>query len=416
MFRYEDFFSEELANLKTDGRYRYFTNLKRIVGSFPFAEWHDGARKRLVTVWCSNDYLGMGQHPTILGAMQETLEEMGAGAGGTRNISGTHCSIVELERELADLTGHEAALVFTSGYVANQTALATLASRIPGVQVFSDALNHDSIIQGLRLGRAQKQIFCHNDVEHLEELLAATDPECPKLIVFESVYSMEGHFGKVKEIIELAEKYGALTYIDETHAVGLYGERGGGVAQKLHLAHRISILQGGLGKAFGLVGGFITGSRQLIDFVRSFGNGFIFTTTLPPCITAGAVASIRYLKKSSVERRLVQASASLLRDMLVDVGIPFIPGDSHIVPVLIGNAKICRKVSETLLEEYGHYIQPINFPTVPKGTERLRITPGPLHTKEMITNLVDALDRVWDQFGLPRTFNGEDLVEAICAA
>lgn len=399
MFKYSEFFNNFLNNLKAEGRYRVFIELERIAGSFPKARLSPERGGKEITVWCSNDYLGMGQHPSVVEAMKLAIDEMGAGAGGTRNISGTHAKVVELEREIASVTGKERALVFTSGYVANQTALSSLSKHLPEAVFISDELNHDSIIQGLRLGKAKKMVFRHNDVAHLEEILSSLPSEIPKIVVFESVYSMEGTFGKIEEICDVADKYGAITFLDETHGVGLYGREGGGVAQALGLSERVTIIQGGLGKGFGVVGGFISSTRELIDFVRSTGNGFIFTTTLPPAIAAGALTSIRYLRSSGAERALIQEKASYLKYALSHAGVKTLPSTSHIVPVIIGDAKRCKAVSDILLDEFGIYIQPINFPTVPKGTERLRITPTPFHTAEMITELVDALVEVLGREG-----------------
>lgn len=399
VFKYSDFFKNFINDLKDEGRYRVFIELERIAGSFPKARLSPERGGKEVIIWCSNDYLGMGQHPEVIDAMKNTIDEMGAGAGGTRNISGTHAKVVELERELASVTGKERALVFSSGYVANQTALSSLAKHIPEAVFISDELNHDSIIQGLRLGKAKKIVFRHNDVKHLEEILSSLPSTTPKVVVFESVYSMEGTFGHIEDICNVSDKYGAITFLDETHGVGLYGREGGGVAQALGLSDRVTIIQGGLGKGFGVVGGFISSTPEIIDFVRSTGSGFIFTTTLPPAIAAGALASIRYLRKSNSERALIQEKASYLKCSLTHAGIKTMPSTSHIVPVVIGDAKRCKAVSDTLLDEFGIYIQPINYPTVPKGTERLRITPTPFHTAEMITELVDALAEVLGREG-----------------
>lgn len=399
---YDGFFRSKLDELQSEGRYRYFANLERKAGSFPRALHRGQDCDRDVTIWCSNDYLGMGQHPAVLAAMHEAIDRCGAGAGGTRNISGTNCYHVELERELADLHGKEAALLFTSGYVSNWASLGTLASMIPDIVVLSDAGNHASMIEGIRHSRAEKIIFRHNDVADLEARLKRLDPARPKLIAFESVYSMDGDIGPVAAICELAEKYGCLTYLDEVHAVGLYGPRGGGIAEREGQMHRLSVIEGTLGKAFGVAGGYITGSAALVDFVRSYASGFIFTTSLPPAVAAAAAASVRHLKSSSAERQQHQAVVARVRQALDKAGIPHAKNESHIIPVIVGDAVKCKWISDYLLERHHIYVQPINYPTVPKGTERLRLTPLPLHTENDIQHLVSALSELWSQCALSR--------------
>lgn len=393
-------FQTALDGLRADGSYRYFAELERHAGSFPRA-WHHGL-KREVTVWCSNDYLGMGQHPEVLDAMHRALDETGAGAGGTRNISGTNHYHVALESELADLHGKESALLFNSGYLSNWVTLGTIAGRLRDCVVLSDTLNHASMIEGIRHSRAEKQVFRHNDPADLERRLAALPPDVPKIIAFESVYSMDGDIAPIEAFCDLADRYGAMTYLDEVHAVGLYGPQGGGVAEKLGLSHRLTVIEGTLGKGYGVVGGYIAGSAPLCDFVRSFGSGFIFSTALPPMIAAGALASVRYLRKSSAEREGQQRAVAHLRAALDKAGIPHIDNPSHIVPVVVGEAELCRDLSDELLNRFGHYIQPINYPTVPRGTERLRLTPGPLHTNEAIDGLVESLATLWRERQLKR--------------
>ncbi len=398
---YDGFFAASLAQLQDEGNYRVFADLERHCGRFPTATNH-GDAPRNVTIWCSNDYLGMGQHPTVLAAMHDALDKVGAGAGGTRNISGTTHHHVLLEAELADLHGKEAALLFTSGYVSNWAALGTLAAKIPDCLVLSDALNHASMIEGIRHSKADRQIWRHNDLAHLEELLAAQPLDRPKLIAFESVYSMDGDIAPISAICDLADKYNAMTYLDEVHAVGLYGPRGGGIAEREGLMHRLTVIEGTLGKAFGVMGGYIAASADLCDFVRSFASGFIFTTALPPAVVAGAAASIRHLKASHTERALQKAKVAEVRARLDAIGIPHLDNPSHIIPVMVGDPVKCKYLSDILMRDYGIYIQPINYPTVPKGTERLRLTPSPVHSEADIDHLVSALETLWAQCQLAR--------------
>jgi 5-aminolevulinate synthase len=399
---YNAFFNGALAQLHNERRYRVFADLERIAGRFPHAIWHSPQGQRDVVVWCSNDYLGMGQHPTVIKAMMETAARMGTGAGGTRNIAGTNHPLIELERELADLHGKEASLVFTSGYVSNETGIATLAQLIPNCIIISDELNHNSMIEGIRRSGCEKVIFRHSDLDHLEELLVAAGKR-PKLIAFESLYSMDGDVGPVSAICDLAERYGALTYCDEVHAVGMYGPRGGGICARDGAMHRIDVIEGTLAKAFGCLGGYITGTKAMVDAVRSYAPGFIFTTALPPAVCAAATAAIRHLKSSDLERERHQDRAARVKTMLASAGVPLMASDTHIVPVFVGDPEHCKAASDLLLEEHGIYIQPINYPTVPKGTERLRITPSPYHTDALIEHLAEALVDVWEQLGLPLT-------------
>ena len=400
---YRGIFEDAVDALRQEKRYRVFADIERIAGRFPralFRDQSDNARE--ITIWCSNDYLGMGQNDKVIAAMQEAAGRLGVGAGGTRNISGTNRPLVELERSLADLHRKEAALVFTSGFVSNEASISTIARLLPDCVIFSDQLNHASMIQGVRQSGMQKQIFRHNDVGHLRELLAALDRKRPKLIVFESVYSMDGDVAPVAAICDLAEEFGALTYIDEVHAVGLYGPRGGGIAEREGLMERIDIIEGTLAKGFGVMGGYVAANRAIIDAVRSYAPEFIFTTALPPALCAAARASIEHLKSSTAERAGQQRQAQLTKDMLLDAGLPVLRSETHIVPVIVGDARLCKAASDLLLERHHIYIQPINYPTVPKGTERLRITPTPLHTDEMIIELRHALVSVWAALELPR--------------
>jgi len=400
---YRGIFEDAVDALRQEKRYRVFADLERIAGRFPTAVYRDASdNAREITIWCSNDYLGMGQHPVTIAAMQETAGKLGVGAGGTRNISGTNRPLVELERSLADLHRKESALVFTSGFVSNEAAISTIARLLPDCVIFSDQLNHASMIQGVRQSGMEKKIFRHNDVAHLRELLASVDRKRPKLIAFESVYSMDGDIAPIKEICDLADEFGALTYIDEVHAVGMYGPRGGGIAEREGLMDRIDIIEGTLAKGFGVMGGYIAANRAIIDAVRSYAPEFIFTTALPPALCAAARASIEHLKVSSAERDGHRRQAELTKVILSDAGLPVMPTNTHIVPVIVGDARLCKAASDMLLEKHNIYVQPINYPTVPKGTERLRITPTPLHSDEMIIALRHALVSVWASLELPR--------------
>jgi 5-aminolevulinate synthase len=397
---FDSFFKARVDALHAEGRYRIFADLERRAGDFPRAWDHRVGAE--VTVWCSNDYLGMGQNPGVIAAMEAELRRTGAGAGGTRNISGTSHAHVLLERELADLHGREAALVFTSGFVANEAALSTLAGSMPGMVVLSDAMNHASMIAGIRNSRAERVIFRHNDTAHLAELLAAIPAERPKLVCFESVYSMDGDIAPIGEICDVADRYGAMTYLDEVHAVGLYGDQGGGVSERDGVSHRLTVIQGTLAKAFGTMGGYVAGSSLMVDFLRGHAPGFIFTSSMPPLVAAGAMAAIRHLRASGAERAKHQERVALVKERMAAAGLPLFPSVSHIVPVLVGDAAKCRMASDLLLRDHNIYVQPINYPTVPRGTERLRVTPTPLHSDADIDALVHAFTEVWQVLQLPK--------------
>ncbi|RYE02945.1 MAG: 5-aminolevulinate synthase [Sphingomonadales bacterium] len=400
---YSRVFSSAIDRLHAEGRYRVFIDVLRNKGAYPNARCfagHNGPKP--IVVWCSNDYLAMGQHPKVIAAMEEALHDVGAGSGGTRNIGGNTHYHIELEQELADLHGKENALLFTSGYVSNEATLATLAKILPGCIIYSDALNHASMIAGIRNSGCEKRVFRHNDLAHLEELLAADDPSAPKLIAFESVYSMDADIAPIAEICDLADKYNALTYCDEVHAVGMYGARGGGITERDDVASRVTILEGTLGKAFGVMGGYIAADQMIIDVIRSYAPGFIFTTSLSPVLVAGALASVKHLKQSSAEREGQHAAAAKLKELMIEAGLPILPSTTHIVPLMVGDPVKAKKISDVLLAEYGVYVQPINYPTVPRGSERLRFTPGPAHDEKMMRELVDALVEIWGRLELRR--------------
>ena len=397
---YDEFFADKVAALKTEGRYRVFADLERDAGKFPAAINYQGDEIADVTVWCSNDYLGMGQSTVVMDAMHKAIDKCGAGAGGTRNISGTNHYHVLLEQELAKLHKKEAGLIFTSGYVANLTTLSTIGQMLPDCVIISDALNHNSMIAGIKHSRSEKMIFKHNDLEDLERKLKKVNSHQPKMIAFESVYSMDGDISPIKEICDLAEKYNALTFLDEVHAVGLYGNHGAGVAERDGIMDRIDIIQGTMAKGFGVVGGYIAGSASLCDFIRSYGDGFIFSSSMPPAVAAGCLASVKYVKEHNELREQHQERASILKQRLSDVGIPVMPTETHIVPVIVGDPVLCKQASDELMFNHGIYVQPINYPTVPRGTERLRFTPTPLHNDELMDHLVKALKKVWGQLGL----------------
>lgn len=400
---YSKVFNAAIDRLHEEGRYRVFIDILRNKGAFPNARCfagHNGPKP--ITVWCSNDYLGMGQHPKVIAAMEEALHDVGAGSGGTRNIGGNTHYHVDLEHELADLHGKESALLFTSGYISNEATLSTLGKILPGCIIFSDELNHASMIAGIRNSGCDKRVWRHNDLAHLEELLKAEDPSTPKLIAFESVYSMDADVAPITEICDLADTYNAITYCDEVHAVGMYGPRGGGITDRDAVADRVTIIEGTLGKAFGVMGGYIAADQVIVDVIRSYAPGFIFTTSLSPVLVSGVLASVRHLKQSSEEREAQQAAAAFLKKSFADAGLPVMPSVTHIVPLMIGDPIKAKRISDTLLAEYGVYVQPINFPTVPRGTERLRFTPGPNHTEAMMTELTAALCEIWERLDLKK--------------
>tara|TARA_Y100001934_G_scaffold230058_1_gene277408 strand:+ start:26 stop:1237 length:1212 start_codon:yes stop_codon:yes gene_type:complete len=397
---YNKFFSSALNTLKSEGRYRVFNDIKRTLGNFPNAIHYSDSKEKEVSVWCSNDYLGMGQNKKVLKAMHEAIDSAGAGSGGTRNISGTSHYHVMLEKELADLHDKESALLFTSGYISNEASLSTIASILPDCVVLSDELNHASMIQGMKNSRAERFIFKHNNPKHLEQILQNIHPDRPKLVAFESVYSMDGDIAPIKELCEVSKNSNALTYLDEVHAVGMYGPRGGGIAEREGLMDELDIIEGTLAKAYGTMGGYVASSRDIIDVIRSFASSFIFTTSLPPAVAAGALASVKHLKESDKERIIHQARAKSLKEKLRQTGIVVMPSESHIVPILVGDPVLCKKASDLLLSDHSIYVQPINYPTVPKGKERLRITPNPLHDEKMIDNLVESLKIVWKQLNI----------------
>ena len=402
MVNYNQIFDKAIDRLHTEGRYRVFIDILRNKGQYPNAHCfagHNGPKP--ITVWCSNDYLCMGQHPKVIAAMEDALHDVGAGSGGTRNIGGNTHFHLELEAELADLHGKDSALLFTSGYVSNEATLSTLAKILPGCLIYSDELNHASMIAGIRNSGCEKRVFRHNDLEHLEELLAQDDPQTPKLIAFESVYSMNGTVSSISDICDLADKYNALTYCDEVHAVGMYGPRGGGITERDGIADRVTIIEGTLGKAFGVMGGYIAADSRIVDVIRSYAPGFIFTTSLSPVLVAGVLAAVRHLKESGEERDAQQINATMLKAMFVEAGLPLMAGETHIVPLMVGDPIKAKKISDSLLAEYGLYVQPINYPTVPRGTERLRFTPGPQHGEAMMRELTSALVEIWDRLELP---------------
>jgi 5-aminolevulinate synthase len=398
---YDAVFDKAIDRLHAEGRYRVFIDILRNKGAYPNARCfagHNGPKP--ITVWCSNDYLCMGQHPKVINAMEEALHDVGAGSGGTRNIGGNTHYHIELETELADLHGKDGALLFTSGYVSNDATLSTLAKVLPGCIIYSDELNHASMIAGIRNAGCEKRVWRHNDLAHLEELLAADDPEAPKLIAFESVYSMDGDVAPISGVCDLADKYNALTYCDEVHAVGMYGPRGGGITERDGVADRVTIIEGTLGKAFGVMGGYIAADQKIVDVIRSYAPGFIFTTSLSPVLVAGVLAAVKHLKASSEERDAQQANAAMLKSLFANAGLPVMMSNTHIVPLMVGDPVKAKKISDTLLAEYGVYVQPINYPTVPRGTERLRFTPGPNHDENMMRELTDALVEIWERFEL----------------